>query len=108
MAFYKHPCRHCGTLLPEDSRFCSQCGSRAPFADLCPTCAGEIHREDSVCTDCGRPLYVACPHCGERTFVSDKCDVCDKSLLKPCTNPRCCQMQFFENKKCTACGKRLI
>lgn len=107
MAFYKHPCRHCGTLLPEDSRFCSQCGSRAPFTDLCPTCLREIHREEALCTNCGRPLYVACPHCGGRTFVGETCDMCGKSLMKQCANPRCGERQFFENKKCTVCGKRL-
>jgi hypothetical protein len=24
-----------------------------------------------------------------------------------CTNPRCGALQFFENAKCTACGKKI-
>ena len=107
MAFYKHPCRHCGALLPEDSRFCPCCGSGAPFGELCPSCLREISREMARCSDCGRALYITCPHCGGRSFVGEKCEVCGKSLMKQCPNLRCGQQQFFENKKCTACGTRL-
>ncbi len=105
MAVYKVPCRHCGTLIARDSRFCPKCGSRAPFMDLCPTCLREVGREDAVCPGCGRPLYVACPNCGKQTFAGERCDVCGASLLKKCPNPLCGEMQFFENSRCTACGK---
>lgn len=107
MAVYKEPCRHCGTLIPQDSRFCPRCGSRAPFADFCPTCLHIISREDRVCAGCGRPLYVACPTCGEQTFVCEKCDRCGANLLKRCPHPRCGEMQFFQNAVCNACGKKL-
>lgn len=107
MAVYKQPCRQCGSLISQDSRFCPKCGSRAPFVDLCPTCLREIRREDMRCSGCGRPLHIACPRCGKQTFVGEKCDVCGGSLLKQCLNPRCGEMQFFENAKCTACGKKL-
>ncbi|WKY43897.1 zinc ribbon domain-containing protein [Eubacteriaceae bacterium ES2] len=107
MAFYKEPCRHCGNLLERDSHFCSKCGSRSPFVDLCPSCLHEIQRDESYCPGCGRSLYISCPNCGEKTFVSDRCEKCDASLMKVCRNRRCGAMQFFENKKCTACGKRM-
>lgn len=106
MAIYKEPCRHCGTFINSDSRFCPKCGSHSPFIDQCPTCLKEISREDIICSFCGRPLYVTCPFCKEQTFVGEKCDACGTSLLKQCPNPRCEQMQFFENTKCTACGKK--
>ena len=107
MALYKQPCRHCGTLLQRDCRFCPQCGSRSPFVDLCPTCLREIDRTQKICSGCGRLLYVACPVCGGQTFVSDRCDACGAELLRPCRNPRCGEMQFFQNTVCTACGKKM-
>lgn len=107
MAVYKEPCRHCGALLMRDSRFCSKCGSHAPFVDLCPTCLREICREDAVCSGCGRLLRLTCPHCGKQTFVGETCDACGMSLLRKCPNPRCGEMQFCENTKCTACGRKL-
>ena len=107
MAFYKQPCRFCGGLLERDARFCPKCGSDAPFADLCPACLRLVRREDARCSQCGRELYILCPHCGERTFAASKCGVCGKSLTKSCPNPRCKQPQFFENTVCTACGKTL-
>ena len=107
MAVFLHPCRHCGKLIARDSRFCPGCGSNAPFLDLCPACLREIRREDAACSGCGRPLYIPCPQCGKRTFVGEKCDACGASLLKKCPNLRCGEMQFFQNSKCTACGKKL-
>ncbi len=107
MAVYKEPCRHCGTFILRSSRFCPKCGSRAPFTDLCPTCLREVSREASLCDFCGRPLHVTCPKCGAKTFVGEKCDECGASLLKQCQNPRCGELQFFQNTKCTACGKKI-
>lgn len=107
MAIYKQPCRACGEFISRDSTICPKCGSRSPFVDLCPTCLREVSREDKVCSSCGRPLYITCPKCKAQTFVSDKCDVCGENFLRKCPNPRCGQLQFFENKKCTACGKSM-
>ncbi len=107
MASYKQPCKHCGTFIERDSRFCPKCGNRSPFVDLCPTCLREVRRENAVCSGCGRPLYITCPKCKQQTFAGEQCDACRVSLLKPCQNPRCGEMQFFENTKCTACGKKL-
>lgn len=107
MATYKQQCIHCHTLIPRDSRYCSTCGSRSPFGYVCPTCRSPITKEQWVCGGCGRPLKIVCPHCGGQTFVADRCEQCGKSLLVKCNNPRCGEMQFFENQKCTACGKKI-
>jgi len=66
----KH-CSSCGSLIPEDSRFCMDCGARlrddkgtSPEQEegfdpedriLCPdgACTGII--EDGKCTECGKP-----------------------------------------------------
>ena len=107
MATYKKPCMHCKTLIAGDSRFCPTCGSRSPFGYVCPTCRTPISKEQVACPGCGRNLRVICPYCGKPTFVADKCEHCLGTLMIKCQNPRCGEMQFFENQKCTACGKRL-
>jgi len=107
MATYKKPCVHCQTLIEGYSNFCPVCGSRSPFGYVCPTCRTPISKEQMVCPGCGRPLRVICPYCGKVTFVGDRCEHCAGTLLIKCPNRRCGDMQFFENEKCTACGKRL-
>ena len=87
MAFFKQPCRHCGTLLDRDSRFCKKCGSRSPFVALCPTCMREVSENHEFCVGCGRELYIICPKCKKRTFAGDKCTNCNESLMKKCQNP---------------------
>ena len=107
MATYKQPCIHCGGLLERDARFCPACGSMSPFGYACPSCLREVKKDQPICAGCGRPLYIACPLCGERTFVQEKCESCGKWLMVRCGNVRCGVLQFFENKKCTACGKKI-
>lgn len=107
MATYKQPCIHCGTFLERDARFCSSCGSQSPFGYRCPACLAPIEKGRAVCAGCGRPLYVSCPACGQKTFVQEYCEHCRAGLLVRCENPRCGAFQFFENTKCTACGKKI-
>lgn len=107
MASYKQRCVHCGTLVDRDVRFCPSCGSQNPFGFLCPTCLRPVEKGQPLCSGCGRSLSVACPHCGKHTFVGERCDVCGDSLMVRCKNKRCGVLQFFENGKCTACGKKI-
>jgi len=107
MASYQKPCVHCGSYIEPDSHYCPVCGSGSPFGYLCPACLRPVEKTLAVCSGCGRSLYVDCPHCGGRTFVQEKCERCGSSLMIRCENPRCGVPQFFENKKCTACGKKL-
>ncbi|HHY81508.1 MAG TPA: hypothetical protein GX505_02385 [Clostridiales bacterium] len=107
MATYKQPCIHCNTFIEGDSRFCPACGSMSPFGYLCPTCRRPIKKGAAFCAGCGRSLTVACPACRKQTFVQEKCEVCGTSLMIRCENPRCGELQFFENVKCTACGKKI-
>ncbi|MGI6730426.1 MAG: double zinc ribbon domain-containing protein [Anaerovoracaceae bacterium] len=108
MATYKQNCIFCDALIPADSRFCVNCGSRSPFALRCPTCHREVSKEDPICGGCGRPLYIQCPFCGNNTFAGDLCQVCHESLMVQCQNRRCDEMMFFQNSHCTACGKKLV
>ncbi|MDR1776133.1 MAG: zinc ribbon domain-containing protein [Actinomycetes bacterium] len=108
MATYKQACIRCGAMLERSAHFCSTCGSNAPFGDACPGCHAPITREQQLCSGCGRQLYVACPHCKQRTYVGGAtCDACGLSLMLYCGNKRCGHAQFFQNKKCTDCGKKI-
>ena len=107
MATYKQPCIHCRGLLDRDARFCPACGSSSPFGYACPACLRAVERGWMRCAGCGRPLYTACPHCGQQTFAAKTCGACGKTLMVICPNKRCGAAQFFENQLCTACGKQL-
>jgi len=107
VATYKQPCIHCGFFLDTSNRFCPKCESTSPFGYSCPTCLHDVQKDFAICPGCGRPLYILCPHCKARTFVQNNCEQCGCNLTFPCENKRCGSMQFFENTKCTACGKKL-
>ena len=107
MATYKQPCIHCQAMLEKDARFCPSCGKSYPFGYACPDCLREIEKGQALCAGCGRPLYINCPHCGRRTFVTESCEVCGKPLTVVCPHANCGAMQFFENQKCTVCGKKM-
>ena len=106
MATYKQNCIHCGTLVDRDALFCPTCGSNSPFGYLCPTCLRQIDKGQMVCAGCGRQLYIICPICGGRTFVQERCEMCGAVLMFKCPGRNCGVSQFFENEKCTACGKK--
>lgn len=107
MASYKQPCHHCGKYIEADSRFCPFCMSGSPFGYLCPNCLRPIQKGQPICTGCGRMLYTSCPSCNKSTFVQECCEQCGKTLMVRCQNHRCGVLQFFENTKCTACGKKI-
>jgi len=107
MATYKQNCIHCGTLVDRDSRFCPTCGSHSPFSYLCPTCLREVQKDQALCAGCGRALYIICPLCGNRTFVQERCEACGSWLVISCKSKNCGELQFFENERCTACGKKI-
>lgn len=107
MAGYDKACIGCGNLIGYDSKFCPICTRMSPFYDACPSCSAEIKRGWQRCASCGRMLTIPCPFCGKPTFVGDKCDACGASLMITCSNRLCLAPQFFENIKCTACGKKI-
>jgi len=108
MSSYKKPCIQCGNFIEGTTNFCPNCGSSSPFSYHCPTCKREISESQMRCSDCGRFLKIACPTCQALTFVGkEHCEPCGTSLMINCTNPRCGQREFFENEKCTSCGKKI-
>jgi len=107
MATYKPPCIHCGSMIEGDVRHCPACGSGSPFGLRCPACLREIFKGQKVCSGCGRSLTVTCPICRQQTFVDERCERCGAGLMIRCTNLRCGELQFFENIRCTSCGKKI-
>jgi hypothetical protein len=41
------------------------------------------------------------------TFAGERCELCGSGLMIRCTNARCGALQFFENVRCTVCGKKI-
>lgn len=107
MSSYKQTCKDCNSLIDRDVRFCPYCKSSSPFGYKCPNCLREVQKNHLVCMGCGLDLYIKCPNCSLKTFVGDFCDHCSKSLMVQCKNKRCGVMQFYLNKNCTACGKKI-
>jgi hypothetical protein len=98
----------CGEMIERDAHVCAKCGSRSPFGYHCPTCHQKIERGNLLCSSCGRALMTTCPYCGGPTFVgAEHCDTCGQSLMIRCESKRCGELQFFENKQCTICGKKI-
>ena len=104
---YKQPCIQCNALVDRDARFCPACGSNSPFGYLCPNCLRQIKKEDRLCAGCGRSTRTKCPFCDGETFKGEKCEKCNENLMLVCPNARCGVRQFFEIRKCTACGKTI-
>ena len=108
MATYKQLCIHCNEMIERDSRCCAKCGSRSPFGYQCPNCLKTVEKGNLVCSGCGRSLTTTCPHCSSPLFAgTGKCASCGKSVMVKCGNKLCGQLQFFENTKCTVCGKAI-
>jgi lipoprotein NlpI len=47
-------CVHCGAQVPEDSKFCSNCG-KTPYP-ACPQCGAKISGDPRFCNSCGNDL----------------------------------------------------
>ncbi len=52
-------CPHCGAEIPQDSKFCPQCGRRLVPAEgelTCPRCGTKAPPGSRFCKECGEPL----------------------------------------------------
>lgn len=106
MAFYKQPASTVARSSTGTSASALPAGAAAPFGYLCPACLRPIEKGQARCQGCGRVLYTVCPKCGSQTFVQEYCERCGAPLMRLCPNSRCGALQFFENEKCTVCGKK--
>lgn len=77
-------CLTCNADLPENAKFCSQCGSKIELlADnemICPTC-GKKTPKGRFCMECGSTLTRKCPNCGAEVPKNGKfCLECGTKL----------------------------
>ena len=56
-------CTHCGARLPQQGRFCVECGTPAdaappstPAAAVCANCRAELSPGSRFCVNCGTPV----------------------------------------------------
>ena len=61
------PCSNCGINLPENSKFCLNCGEKVIVANSniikCPKCS-TMTQNGKFCMNCGGKLTDVCPSCG--------------------------------------------
>lgn len=50
-------CKHCQAELPDNARFCPECGALQPM--ICPSCGAESRPGSKLCTACGKKLPMA-------------------------------------------------
>ncbi len=59
-------CSKCGADLPENAKFCLNCGERVPADDgmvICPECGNRVPKA-KFCPECGHKFGNTCPNCG--------------------------------------------
>lgn len=49
-------CRKCQSELPEDAKFCIECGTPVEQSNACSNCGEAIKEEASFCHNCGEPV----------------------------------------------------
>ena len=87
-------CPECGFDNPDDTKFCTNCGSKLEAAappptptaptNLCPQCGSEIRPEARFCDQCGARLILACPQCGADATPGERfCSQCGQDLQQP-------------------------
>lgn len=73
-------CKKCGYELPDDGKYCPNCGARADGKKNCQFCDREINEESVYCTYCGSRVdgKKICSKCGT-IIEGDFCHVCGEN-----------------------------
>ena len=74
-------CVKCGALLPNNAKFCLECGEKVLQADtvVCPECKKTVIK-GKFCPECGCKLVCVCPKCGADTKGGKFCLECGEKL----------------------------
>ena len=75
-------CAKCGASLPENAKFCLECGEKVVSADMvvCPEC-GKTVPQGKFCPECGHKFITVCPKCGKDVVAGAKfCLECGEKL----------------------------
>lgn len=96
-----HPCHACGHPLPQDAKFCPNCGDRY---DACPGCGADHAPDAAACDRCGRELPKPCADCGEPIDPAAKfCPSCGRSTGAACAG---CGHELKAGQRfCPECGQ---
>lgn len=84
-------CKNCGKLLPDDAKFCLECGTEVSNYNLCPGCSKPLEDGAKFCAFCGysiikptKPItiepIIETPVAIETDKVEDKKDETNKQL----------------------------
>jgi membrane protease subunit (stomatin/prohibitin family) len=72
-------CQSCGALVPEDAKFCKECGKTMSTGKTakCPKCQADNPEEAKFCRECGAPTKMKCTKCGAQLETGAKfCKEC--------------------------------
>ncbi len=74
-------CSKCGAVLPQNAKFCLQCGEKVEASDLvtCPQC-GKAVQKGKFCLECGYKFANTCPKCGAEVANGNFCSQCGEKL----------------------------
>ena len=75
-------CAKCGADLPENAKFCLECGEKVVAAGMvvCPECGNTVAK-GKFCPECGHKFVTACPKCGTELAPGAKfCPECGEKL----------------------------
>ncbi len=75
-------CAKCGATLPQNAKFCLECGEKVVSADsvVCPEC-GKTVAKGKFCPECGHKFATSCPKCGADIPAGSKfCLECGEKL----------------------------
>lgn len=78
----KATCAKCGATLPENAKFCLECGEKVVPADMvvCPGCGNTVAK-GKFCLECGYKFVTACPKCNSEIVPGAKfCLECGEKL----------------------------
>lgn len=69
-------CAKCGADIPENAKFCLECGEKvAPAVPegmmICPEC-GKTVQKGKFCLECGHKFITVCPNCGKEVPEGSK------------------------------------
>ena len=71
-------CAKCGSPLPDNAKFCLQCGEKVALAVgacICPAC-GQSVPVGKFCPECGHRFVTVCPKCGTESNGAKFCPEC--------------------------------
>ena len=75
-------CSKCGADLPENAKFCLECGEKVVAAGMivCPECGSTVAK-GKFCPECGHKFVTSCPKCGNELTPGAKfCPECGEKI----------------------------